>query len=56
MYLFWDGTYLKLKAEEKRATAGLCAYAMRWDGRKVLLHLAWERRRAGPVGRLSSRI
>ena len=40
MYLFLDGTYLKLRPEDKRAIAVLCAYAMRWDGRKVLLHLA----------------
>ena len=40
MYLFLDGTYLKLRPEAKRAIAVLCAYAMRWDGRKVLLHLA----------------
>ena len=40
MYLFLDGIYLKLRPEDKRAVAVLCAYAMRWDGRKVLLHLA----------------
>ena len=40
MYLFLDGTYLKLRPEDKRAIAVLCAYAMGWDGRKVLLHLA----------------
>ena len=40
MYLFLDGTYLKLRPEDKRAIAVLCAYAMSWDGRKVLLHLA----------------
>ena len=40
MYLFLDGTYLKLRPEDKRAIAVLCAYAMSWDERKVLLHLA----------------
>ena len=40
MYLFLDGIYLKLRPEDKRAVAVLCAYAMRWDGRKVLVHLA----------------
>ncbi len=40
MYLFLDGTYLKLRPEDKRAIAVLCAYGMTWDGRKVLLHLA----------------
>ena len=40
MYLFLDGTYLKLRPEDKRAIAVRCAYAMGWDGCKVLLHLA----------------
>ena len=40
MYLFLDGTYLKLRPEDRRAIAVLCAYGMTWDGRKVLLHLA----------------
>ena len=31
---------VKLRPEDKRAIAVLCAYAMSWDGRKVLLHLA----------------
>jgi len=40
MYLFLDGTYLKLRPEDKKAIAVLCAYGMTWEGRKVLLHLA----------------
>jgi transposase-like protein len=40
IYLFLDGIYLKLRPEDKRAVAILCAYGMQWDGRKVLLHLA----------------
>ena len=28
MYLFLDGTYLKLRPEDKRAIAVLCAYGM----------------------------
>ena len=40
LYLFLDGIYLKLRPEDKRAVAVLCAYGMLWDGRKVLLHLA----------------
>ena len=40
IYLFLDCTYLKLRPEDKRAIAVLCAYAMGWDGRMVLLHLA----------------
>ena len=40
MYLFLDGTYLKLRPEDRKAIAVLCAYAMTWDDRKVLLHLA----------------
>jgi len=40
VYLFLDGTYLKLRPEDKRAIAVLCAYGILWDGRKVLLHLA----------------
>ena len=39
-YLFLDGIYLKLRPEDKRAVAVLCAYAILRDGRKVLLHLA----------------
>ncbi|MFC2172796.1 transposase [Acidobacteriota bacterium] len=40
MYLVLDGIYLRLRPEDKRAIAVLCAYGMLWDGRKVLLHLA----------------
>lgn len=40
MYLFLDGTCLKLRPEDKKAIAVLCAYGMTWEGRKVLLHLA----------------
>ena len=40
LYLFLDGIYLKLRPEDRRAAAVLCAYGMRWDGCKVLLHLA----------------
>jgi putative transposase len=40
LYLFLDGIYLKLRPEDKRAVAVLCAYAIAWDGSKVLLHLA----------------
>ncbi len=40
MYLFLDGTYLKLRPEDKKAIAVLCAYGMTWEGRKVLLHMA----------------
>jgi len=40
LYLFLDGIYLKLRPEDKRAVAVLCAYGMLWDGRKVLLHMA----------------
>ncbi len=40
VYMFLDGIYLKLRPEDKRAVAVLCAYGMLWDGRKVLLHLA----------------
>jgi len=40
LYLFLDGIYLKLRPEDKRAVAILCAYAIDWDGTKVLLHLA----------------
>ena len=54
MYLFLDGTYLKLRPEDKERSLFWCAYAMGWDGRKVLLHLAVETGRAGRVGRLSS--
>lgn len=40
LYLFLDGIYLKLRPEDKRKIAVLCAYGMLWDGRKVLLHMA----------------
>jgi transposase-like protein len=40
LYLFLDGIYMKLRPEDKRKVAVLCAYAMLWDGRKVLLHMA----------------
>lgn len=40
LYLFLDGIYLKLRPEDQRKIAVLCAYGMLWDGRKVLLHMA----------------
>jgi len=40
LYLFLDGIYLNLRPEDKGKVAVLCAYGMRWDGKKVLLHLA----------------
>jgi transposase-like protein len=40
LYLFCDGIYLRLRQEDERAAAVLCAYGIREDGRKVLLHLA----------------
>ena len=40
VYLFFDGIYLNLRPEDKGKIAVLCAYGMRWDGKKVLLHLA----------------
>jgi putative transposase len=39
-YLFLDGIYLKLRPEDKRAVAILCAYGITEKGKKVLLHLA----------------
>ena len=39
VYLFLDGIYLKLRPEDRRAAAVLCAYGILTDGRKVLLHL-----------------
>ena len=39
MYLFLDGHYLKLRPEDRSAIAVLCAYGIRWDGTKVLLHV-----------------
>ena len=38
--LFCDGIYLRLRPEEQKAVAVLCAYGIKEDGRKVLLH--WE--------------
>ena len=40
LYLFCDGIYLRLRPEDEKATAVLCAYGIREDGKKVLLHLA----------------
>jgi transposase-like protein len=40
LYLFLDGIYLKLRPEDKRSVAVLCAYGILWNGKKVLLHLA----------------
>lgn len=40
LYLFCDGIYLRLRPEDKKAVAVLCAYGIRSDGQKVLLHLA----------------
>jgi len=40
LYLFCDGIYLRLRPEDKKAVAVLCAYGIREDGAKVLLHLA----------------
>jgi putative transposase len=39
VYLFLDGIYLKLRPEDRKAVAVLCAYGILADGRKVLLHL-----------------
>lgn len=39
IYLFLDGVYLKLRPEDRKAVAVLCAYGILADGRKVLLHL-----------------
>jgi transposase-like protein len=39
-YLFLDGIYLKLRPEDKRAVAILCAYGITEKGKKILLHLA----------------
>lgn len=39
VYLFLDGIYLKLRPEDKKAVAVLCAYGIVTDGSKVLLHL-----------------
>jgi transposase-like protein len=40
LYLFCDGIYLRLRPEDPKAVAVLCAYGIRTDGRKLLLHLA----------------
>jgi len=40
VYLFLDGIYMKLRPEDKRSIAVLCAYGILWSGKKVLLHLA----------------
>ena len=40
LYLFCDGIYLRLRPEDAKAIAVLCAYGIREDVRKVLLHLA----------------
>ena len=40
LYLFLDGIYLKMGQDEKKPIAVLGAYGIRWDGKKVLLHLA----------------
>jgi transposase-like protein len=40
VYLFLDGLYLDLRPEDKGKIAALCAYGIRWDGKKALLHLA----------------
>ncbi len=39
LYLFCDGIYLRLRPEDEKAVAVLCAYGIKDDGRKVLLHL-----------------
>jgi len=40
LYLFCDGIYLRSRPEDEKAVAVLCAYGIREDGKKVLLHLA----------------
>jgi len=40
LYLICDGIYLRLRTEDEKPTATLCAYGVREDGAKVLLHLA----------------
>jgi putative transposase len=40
LYLFVDGHYLRLRAEDDTAIAVLCAYGIEENGQKVLLHLA----------------
>ncbi len=40
LYLFLDGIYMKLRPEDKRKVAVLCAYGILWNGHKVLLHMA----------------
>jgi transposase-like protein len=40
LYLFVDGHYLRLRAEDETAIAVLCAYGIEENGQKVLVHLA----------------
>ena len=40
LYLLVDGIYLRLRAEDERAIAVLCAYGIQENGQKLLLHLA----------------
>jgi transposase-like protein len=40
LYLLCDGIYLKLRTDDPKPVAVLCAYGIRDDGAKVLLHLA----------------
>ena len=39
LYLFCDGIYLRRRAEDEKAVAVLCAYGIKDNGSKVLLHL-----------------
>ena len=39
LYLFCDGIYLRLRAEDEKAVAVLCAYGIKDNGSKVLLPL-----------------
>src|SRR6266566_114117 len=39
LYLFCDGIYLRLRPEDAKPVAVLCAYGIKDDGGKVLLHL-----------------
>jgi putative transposase len=40
LYLFLDGAYWKLRQGASSKEAILVAYGIRWDGKKVLLHVA----------------
>jgi transposase-like protein len=40
LYFFSEGIYLRLRPEDTKAVAVLCAYGIKADGRKVLLYLA----------------